>query len=321
MLLLLVSLAAQAGPSTAADSLETELEARQTARDLAGMDQVLSAADESWLSTPSGLRWQARAAQIKGDHEQAQALVERGLELDSDHVELILMQAEMVGAELAREGGMSALRQARQLRNEMRRAVELAPEHPGARLALIQYYLNAPRIAGGGTARAERQLEELKQIDPAAWLGIRGQQSWSDGDLEAAADYFERADDQDSGRDWLYLRALAMLQLERWESARADLLNFLDRNPHHGGAWYQLGRTSVASQTHLQEGLEAFERFLALNRWPGDPPAAAAWWRTGNLHELAGDRAAARIAYERALDEDPQYEDARQALSELDTDH
>ena len=55
---------------------------------------------------------------------------------------------------------------AKKCKTEFDKAVTLDPKDTDARIDLIQYYANAPGIAGGGRDKAREQLEPLAALDP-----------------------------------------------------------------------------------------------------------------------------------------------------------
>lgn len=306
-----------AAGAVASMELDAQLSDLRDARDLAGIEQVLENAGAEELESPEGLRWQAWLARARGDVDQARALAERGLERTPDNVPLMVMHAGIVLSGLSEASGFSALRKARGMRKELERAVELDENYVAARIALIEYYLNAPRIAGGGASRAEPHLSALQELDPAAYHGLTALNLISDGKRDAASDHFSQAMDAGASPNQQVAYAVALHQEERLDEARAVLESLVASHPRHGHAWYQLGRTSVLSQSGLDAGLAAFERFLELPPWPGEPPHAAAWWRIGMIHDLQGQPDRAREAWERALREDPEFEAARESLAGL----
>ena len=298
-------------------TLDEELTDLRDTRDLPAIEQRMADASEDELNSAAGLRWQAWLAMARQDSDAALVLLERGLEREPDNVELILMRAGAVLSGLSASGGLPALRQARAMSRELERAVELAPDHPGARISLVQYLNNAPRVAGGGSRKAREHMDALKEHSPASYLGLKAQAAMAEGELDAALADLEQAVELDGSDGWRFVYGLALQQTERWDEARAVFDTMIAANPRHGGAWYQLGRTAVLSEQDIQAGIAAFERFLQLPQWPADSGHAAAWWRIGQLHELEGEIDLARLAYGRSLAEDPDFEEARAALEAL----
>lgn len=56
---------------------------------------------------------------------------------------------------------------AKKCKASFEKAVALDPKNAEARVDLVQYYANAPGIAGGGKDKAREQIRELAALDPA----------------------------------------------------------------------------------------------------------------------------------------------------------
>ena len=63
---------------------------------------------------------------------------------------------------------------ARNTRKAFERAIELDADHLDARTRLMEYYLHAPGILGGGTEKAYREAEEIKSRN-----ALRGHYAWA----------------------------------------------------------------------------------------------------------------------------------------------
>jgi len=63
---------------------------------------------------------------------------------------------------------------ARRVRSEFERAVALDPENLEARSDLLEFYVEAPRILGGGIDKARREAEAIARLDPE-----EGRRAWA----------------------------------------------------------------------------------------------------------------------------------------------
>ena len=79
----------------------------------------------------------------------------------------------------------------------------------------------------------------------------------------------------------------------------------------------QAGVNVAALRQRLDQGVAAFKRFLALPEQPGQPEHKHAWYRMGQALALAGDKAAARQALQKALSLDPDLAEAKAELARL----
>lgn len=223
------------------------------------------------------------AARAK-DNDAAIKHLERAADLAPDQVDYLLNLAGLYGNKAGAANMFSQIRLAGKIRTLLERAVQLAPANPDARQALVQFYTQAPAVVGGGSAKAHEQADALLALAPA-----RGR--------AAKAGVF--------ARDKKFAEAFAL-----YEAA-------LQETPDDYAALYQVGRLAAISGQRLEQGRDALSRCLALTTPEGAPPHAAAHWRLGLIHEQLGDPAAARAAYQAAVQADPKFAQAKTALKKL----
>lgn len=163
---------------------------------------------------------------------------------------------------------------ARRCRAAYQRAVELAPAEIAYRWSLLGFQLVAPRIAGGGLAAAREQAEAIARIDPAEGRAAHALVDLARGDVAAA---FARFDGP------------------------------LAASPDDSFLLLQVGRCAALSGQHLERGRKALERCLELT-----PPAerlrrACLHHRLGEVFRHAGNEAAARAQFQRAVEVHPDF--------------
>lgn len=199
-----------------------------------------------------------------------------------------------------------------------RRAVELDPDWLEARISLLGFYLQAPRMVGGGVEKATEQAAAIAEIDRARGHYARAA-IWDKKeryDLEATE---LRGAIQLEPDNLEYRHALGRLyqRLERWDEAHEVFEEALRVAPGHGPSLYRLGVGAAASGERLTRGAQALAEYLAQEH---PDPALVPWvhYRLGMIHRHRGDRQAARQAFTEALRLDPEMEQARDALAELE---
>ncbi|HEY0967662.1 MAG TPA: tetratricopeptide repeat protein [Opitutaceae bacterium] len=177
-----------------------------------------------------------------------------------------------------------ALGLAKKGRIAMEKAVEIEPANVLYRQALIEFYSQAPAIAGGGMAKAYAQTNILRAHDArAATLGLAG--------LKA--------------REKKYAEAIALAE------------EMIKAAPDDYQALYLVGRLSAESGVSLDRGIAALRNCLNLTPPPRTVSHAAVNYRLGQALLKQGDPAAARAAYEAALKIDPTYAAAKTALDAM----
>jgi tetratricopeptide (TPR) repeat protein len=149
----------------------------------------------------------------------------------------------------------------------------------------MEYYRQAPGIAGGSMEKAYAQAAEIQKLDA------------------------------NQGR-----AAYATLYMgeKKYAEAFGIYEELLKQNPDDYAALYAVGRLASVSGEHLDQGLDALKKCLATTPAPnGQPGPAPVNWRIGTIWEKKGDKAAAKAAYEAALVADPKFSQAIDALKKL----
>ena len=161
-----------------------------------------SAEAETWFA--------AAKLENDGDARAAQALLESALRRDPQSWRAHLL----FGAALARQIGEASifgkLRLAPRMRAAFERAVELCPSCVEARMALLQFDVHAPRIAGGGDDKAREQAQQIERLSAfrgqLAWAAIDDAPAHFERALQLAASDAERAEAESARGAWLLER-------------------------------------------------------------------------------------------------------------------
>jgi tetratricopeptide (TPR) repeat protein len=222
---------------------------------------------------------------------------------------------------LSRASAESSLSDAKAAVRTLERAIEIDPLNFEAREALASFHRNAPWIAGGDIDVAEEQAEFVAQHDARLGLEMRIRNLMADGDEDEAIELMKDALAEQPDWDEMAVQlAIAYHGEGDYSNAFNVLSQRADIPEPDPMVVYQLGRTAALSGDFLDAGRQAMQRYIEmLDADPDlDIPAAAAWWRLGMIEEHAGDVSAARIAYQKALEIDPDHEAAQDALDDLD---
>ncbi len=112
------------------------------------------------------LYFRARIAAYLGDSEAAFTLFERIIEADPSHANAHYRLGVIYGERAEKASFLGKPVNARNARKAFERAIELDPRHHPARRALIEYYIHAPGILGGGMEEATAMVDSFLAIDP-----------------------------------------------------------------------------------------------------------------------------------------------------------
>jgi len=295
----------------------TAFEARQDREALAQFEALArTAPDDAELQSYLG-----RARLRGGQVDAGVAALERAVELAPASSPYRLSLAGGLGQQINQVGMFRKMSLAGKVREHMEKAVELAPESVAAREALMQYYAQAPGIAGGDMKLARKQADVVMPLNVSAGLRMQailaGFEKKKDAEVIAAWEKAVASDDAEGRSRFAY--QLYLQGLKKWDAAFAQLEALAKLKPDAPGVKYQFGRAAALSGQRIAEGEAALKSFLETGpKADSDPGRDAAHWRLGMLYEKAGRKDDARAQYQASLRENPQFAQAREALDDLD---
>jgi len=219
-------------------------------------------------------------------------------------------------------GMMKAISLSGKIKDNLSRAVELDPQLFEARDALQQFYLMAPGIAGGSTAKARElaQLIQARQPEHAKLLRARvdlKEERWTEAERELVS--IKPGEDKaliSGQRNGLYQLGIQLFADKQYAKARPLFERLLREYPEHAAGPYGLGR--LLSETgQLDEAIKLLERAgqaEGADRYPVDH-------RLGFALLARGDKAQAKTVLERFVGNkkaNPRnVEEVRKRLAEL----
>ena len=217
-------------------------------------------------------------------------------QLSACHVAL----GNALGAKAMSNGIMSAMGYAGTIRDAFKKAVELDPQNMEARWALLQYYMQAPAIVGGGSGKAKALAAQTAAIAPDGGKLMLALLDADDDKLaksEAAvlAMPTSAIDALAEGqRDLMLNLGNRYLSEKRYADSERMFREAFKRHPDSGGALYGMARLQQEQGKH-RDALATLDQMLAM------PPRASAWYRIGQSQQALGEKAKAVAAYEKAL--------------------
>ena len=243
---------------------------------------------------------------------------------------------------------------AHRFRDEQEKAIALDPKYLDAREALMQFYFEAPGIAGGDKKKAWAAAEEIGRIDPArgflaqAFLAekeknVTKQEDFykkalaaAPGDgrvLRSAANFYAVSSQKkldlaekyalealklDEGRSGPYTTlGIVYSGAERWKDLD-EIFSRAEKNvPDDFAPHYQSGKVLLASGKDLPRAERYFRKYLTIEPEGGEPHHAAAHWRLGLVLEKEGKTPEAIAEMEASLRLEPDLKEAKQDLKRL----
>lgn len=222
------------------------------------------------------------------------------------------------GTKLIGANPFTGMRLGPKAKGAMERAVELDPANIEARANLIQFYLQAPAMMGGGVDKARQQIVAISALNPYQGRFQEAIVAENQKDTVGAERMLRNlvATYPDSSAPVTRL-ALFYSNRKRYDESFALLEDRLRRAPNDGSTLYQIGRVGAVSGTKLDRAQAALDQYLKMPHKRGTPSIAGAHWRRGMVFEAKGDKQTAKAEYETALRLDPKLAGAKASLAKL----
>ena len=199
---------------------------------------------------------------------------------------------------------LTAAKWAGRCRDAFEKAVELDPSLIEARFDLMQFYVMAPGIMGGGRDKAEAQAAKIEELDKASGKVAAANLARSDKDDTKAEALYHEALASDAGSERALFAFNAFLQdKKRYDEARELWTTALQVDAMRAMARYQLGRLAAITGEHLEDGLAYLDGYIEDGQIPEQLSLAAAYWRRGQLLEKLGRREDAIASLEIAVND------------------
>ncbi|HVE78105.1 MAG TPA: tetratricopeptide repeat protein, partial [Gemmatimonadaceae bacterium] len=151
---------------------------------------------EASAVAPSDARvayWMGRIAYGEQDFDHAVEQIERAVALDPTSSAYHMWLGRAYGRRAQRANTLRQMGLARKAKGAMERAVALDPENLAARRDLMEYYLAAPRIAGGSKDKAKGEMAEIRRRSAYAGHLAAGRVAEAEGDTTAGVREYEAA--------------------------------------------------------------------------------------------------------------------------------
>ncbi|MDR0310533.1 MAG: tetratricopeptide repeat protein [Acidobacteriota bacterium] len=262
--------------------------------------------------------WLGKAYLKVQDWKAAVEEMEKAVELEPSNARYHHWLGRASGERAGRAFVTTAYSMAKQVVKSFETARKLSPEDLSIRFDLLEYYLQAPGMLGGGKDKAEAEARAIAEIDRrkgyAAWANIhKKDKQWDRAKAEllrAAEEFPESAAACEDLADYLFWR-------QDYEGALQWSRRALTLNPRLNYSRF----LAAAAATRLNRDLEAaggeFQALANGSLSDDDPTFDQVYYHLGENYLARGDKAKAKEAFQSALSYNPENSRARDALKKL----
>jgi tetratricopeptide (TPR) repeat protein len=301
---------------------------------------------------PHAVVLMAKMKKTLGDLDGARKLLEQALAQDPNNFEAHFEMANVLGDQASKASMFKQMSLAGALKHEIETAVRLNPADVDAHWGMMQYYLQAPGIAGGSKDKAREEIAAISKIGPA-W-GYLAQAEFDNhekqtGNIEDLYRKARAADPQNYNA--IVSQCNLLLNAKRWDEAEkcgADLVK-LDRGrvsgysvlaiaysseqkwneldgviadgeknvPDNLQPYFTAGRTLAQSGADNARGERYLRHYLEQEPEPTGAKPAFAHWRLGQILEKQGRKGDAVAEYQKAAQMAPDNEPIQKDLKRL----
>jgi tetratricopeptide (TPR) repeat protein len=296
----------------------------------------------------------ASTKEESGDFDGALPLAEKALSLDQNNARYHLLVANICIQQGQKAGIFKGMGLARRFRDEASKAASLDPKDVDARESLMEFYFEAPGMAGGDKKKAWELADEIGKIDPARGFlaqanlaakeknpvkqnefyekalaatphdprvlreaaGFYVSDAWKKHDLAEKYALEALKLDEDRAAPYVVL-AVVYANAERWKDLDAIVARSEKAIPEDFGAHYQAGKILLASGKDLPRAERYFRKYLTIEPEPGEPSWGGAHWRLGLVLEKEGKKSEAIAEVQEAVRLQPDLKPAKEDLSRL----
>lgn len=291
-------------------------------------------------------------------YDEAIAHAEKAVAVDNGSGKFHAQLEDALGAKTGdpKAGMFQKMSVARRMRQEADIALKLDPKNLDANEDLLEFYLEAPGIVGGGKDKARDLAARAIQTDPGLGYYLQAQvaqheKRWTEAErllkqvLQTDAKHYQaraqladlylnenppqlpQAEEQarqamklDSQRVGGYATLVVVeVKQARWKDLEPTLADSEKNVPDDFAPHYQAGKAMLLSGDgqELQRAEACFRKYLTQDPEAGTPPLAAAHWRLGQVLEREGRKDEARAELQAAVKLDPNLKEAQLDLKRI----
>jgi tetratricopeptide (TPR) repeat protein len=206
-----------------------------------------------------------------GDFDQAIRRLEKAVSQNPSSSDLHHWLGKSYGMKADTSNFLSAIGWAKKCRASFEKAVELDPQNVEAMADLMEFYLAAPGMLGGGFDKAQAMAERIAALDPAEGHYARSRLAAKKKDNAAVEDHLRKAlalEPEKLGRKL----DLAAFLSSRGRTEESEKMFAETARPHDPLFLFRRAQVYIEGKRNLPEARRMLEKYLAMNLTIDDPP-------------------------------------------------
>ncbi len=204
---------------------------------------------------------------------------------------------------------------ARRVLKSFETAKSISPDDMDVRFDLLEYYLEAPGMLGGGKDKANAEAQDIARQNPLKGYLARSTIFNKDKKWDLAQKELSQAT-VDFPKDAASFKDLAAFLLDRqdFNGALQNAKKALALDAESKGSRLLVAAASIRLRTNLDESLNTLNTLVTGLLTDADPSFEEVYYWLGECYLAQGDKAKAREAFKSALAFNPEYDKAKARL-------
>jgi tetratricopeptide (TPR) repeat protein len=218
-----------------------------------------------------------RCRYMQGDFRHATDLFQKAIEKEPGNAVHHLWLGRAYGRRAEIASVFTAPAMASKARQSFEKAIQLDPRNVEAIDDLLEYYLEAPGILGGGVDKAARLAEQLAPLDKVEYHWAQARISEKRKEYDIAEQQLRRAIDLAPNQVGRVIELASFLaKLGRYQESDQAFSQAEKISPDSPKVLFAQAKTYVESGRNLPKARELLKRYLQCRLTPDDPPRAEA---------------------------------------------
>ena len=212
-----------------------------------------------------------------GEFKKATDSLERAESAEPRNSEYALWLARAYGRRAETSNPFSAVGHASKARQYFEKAVELDPRNLEALNDLLEYYLEAPGILGGGLEKAKAIAARIAQVDPAEGHFAQATLAEKRKELDSAEEQLRHAIELAPHQVGRFIDLARLLAKQgRYQESDQSFARAEQLAPDSPKLMYAKADVYIKSGRNLEVAKDLLKRYLSATITPDDPPKSDA---------------------------------------------
>jgi len=214
---------------------------------------------------------------MMGDFKKATDSLERAESAEPNNSQYALWLGRAYGRRAETSNPISALGHAAKARQYFEKAIQLDPRNLEALNDLLEYYLEAPGILGGGLEKAKAIAARIAQVDPAEGQFAQAELLENRKEMASAEQHLRRAIELAPHQVGRFIDLARLLAKQgRYQESDQSFARAEQLAPDSPKLMFAKADVYIRSGRNLDAAKDLLKRYLSVTITPDDPPKSDA---------------------------------------------